>query len=56
MGYVKTMTLEVTALLGDPRIRNSPKGRFGPADLIAIEKMHSALSSLKAQGLFSPPA
>ena len=41
------MTLEVTALLGDPRIRNSPRGRFGPADLIAIEKMHSALSSLK---------
>ena len=44
------MALEVAVLLGDPRLRNSPEKRFSSADLFAVEKMHSALSSLAGFG------
>jgi D-alanine-D-alanine ligase len=41
------MTLEVAVLLGDPRLGISPRKRFSSADLIAVERMHTALSSLE---------
>jgi D-alanine-D-alanine ligase len=41
------MTLEVAVLLGDPRLGISPKRRFSSADLIAVERMHTALSGLE---------
>ena len=43
------MTQVVTVILGDPRISEAERARvrFGRSDLIAIEKLHSALSTMK---------